>query len=140
MTSVQRKRFIRYANFMNRLPVKHFNLNMICSAGLNPIHELLDEENSCGTTACALGHLPVFNPRVFVFRRNGYLGRWGNYGIGNKKTGCSDSFETAEEYFGITQKQLRDLFEPKSYPVSDWNNPKAVAAKMYKILGVKVPA
>lgn len=140
MTQVQRKRFIRYANFLNRLSSKHFNLDVVCSAGENPMLELLDKENSCGTVACAYGHLPIFNPRVFEYYTNGYRGRWGTHNVVTKGKHNFDEFEAATEYFGITREQATELFEPRKYMPSDWRNPKAVAAVAYKILGMKIPA
>lgn len=141
MTPIQRKRLIRYANFLNRLPSKHFDLNVICRADKNPIAELKDIENSCGTTACAYGHLPVFNPRVFAFCRNKYGTRWGNLNVVKKGENESLNFKPATEYFGITLDQAIKLFSPNHYPRLDWNNPKAVAERIYtKILKVKVPA
>jgi len=64
-------------------------------------------DNNCGTMGCALGELPIVDPKNWTFERQGdwrdpYLVKLG------KGTG---SFKSAEVYFGITDIEADSLFQ-----------------------------
>lgn len=146
MTSVQRKRAWRFVGFLRRLPRKHFNMSHwvvsdTARSAQGCLIAIQDEVNSCGTTACALGHLPVFNPKVFAYKAY-YSEIWEQYKITNGikvrgKRGYQHPTDIAEDYFGIPENICMKIFvNKKTYKGTRWDRvtPVMVAAKLEQYL------
>ena len=67
MTPIQRKRAIRFANYLMKLPREGFDISVVCIAPTgNPKENM--KTKSCGSSGCAIGHLPLFSPSVFEYK------------------------------------------------------------------------
>lgn len=125
MNSVERKRLKRFIAFLKKVPESQFNMNVICQ--VKNIYDTPDF--SCGTAACAIGHLPLFNPRVFSYKY--HSGRC--YNVLNKETGEYNYIHVGKEYFGLTYSQSEEAFNAYCYP-QDKISPSDVAAKLESYL------
>jgi hypothetical protein len=69
------------------------------------IHYNHGDENHCGSVGCALGELPVLFPKSWEFSGEG---NYESILFANKNY----NFPAAEEFFGITENDVNDLFVP----------------------------
>lgn len=128
MTAVQRKRLKRYVAYLRNLKPTHFDMTAWCM-DRNTKKEKTTEElvcalkEGCGTTACAVGHLPLFNPRVFQFvmeNRDSDFKRI-EYDVKNIQTGRTNT-EGFVDYFGVSEYEVDSVFNPFA---SSWWHDKA---------------
>lgn len=129
MTPVQRKRLKRYIAFLRKVPQEHFNMRYwVTYNGILPTSGdvLCSLKNgTCGTAGCAIGWLPVYNPKVFKY---GKASLYTNFNrvrlIANpRKSGAN----AATSYFGIEPEVASQIFVemdangPYAYP-ANWNS------------------
>lgn len=84
----------------------------------------------CGTTGCAMGHAPSVPSLAKAGLK---LSVTGNYIQPNYKG--NTGLEAAEALFHIPQTISEALFLPGFYHADDRRNPKAVAERIYELLG-----
>lgn len=84
--------------------------------------------NDCGTTACAVGYLPVFYPDIFEYSCTGIKFKADFDNLSDK----NDSAECSEQYFDINEDQWEYLFEYASYRVH--NDPLLVVEHIHKLV------
>ena len=135
------------ANYLEKLPKRDFDLrhfvgkkNQVFEVD-NKIAEKLEgnpdlqEIQSCGATACALGHAPsvpelaAAGLKLKVVPRTEYslLRIQVEY---NYNTG----YEAAEELFGIPYALVEYFFDPDYYDEEDLNDPKVVAQRIHEFI------
>lgn len=136
MNQVQRKRARRFANFLLKVPKEQFNIDYVCYStkeNRRPVTKLGD----CGSVACAMGHLPLFNPRRFVYKQWVERPTAVEYDIRDVVTGSINIRNHATEYFGFTENECRWLFFPDGYGYSSYVTPEDVANRILGILDKK---
>ena len=121
MNSVERKRAIRFANFIKtKVPKKNFDINNICKVNPldenNPYKQL--KEHQCGSVGCLIGWLPVYSPAVFKYKLVDELDS--TYFVVKKSyTRENDYLKVGMKYFGLTFNQAQFCFSPVGYQSCD---------------------
>ncbi len=137
--ATQRKRLKRFSAYLRKLKPEYFNLDTLCSvkgtttATVNDIHV-----NGCGTAACALGNLPIFNRRRFRFKhyRSDFLDNKTIFDVVDNVTGTDDWCGLAKEYFGFKDsEECSSVFLDDGY--IEKATPQDVADKIDVLLAVK---
>jgi hypothetical protein len=126
MNAIQRKRLLKLADFLDQLPPQKFDFDTIAVEGAKPHKEALKaRKESCGTTACAIGWMPVVFPRLTRWVRTPCYFDSVAIHIGPAGRGKARDFEVAEQVFGLTEQEAEWLFLPDAtlYEHSDdlWN-------------------
>ncbi len=131
MDQLQRKRARRFANFLLTVPAKQFDMNTVCETkGQNVDASPIVGE--CGTVACAIGHLPVFNR--FTYSWDSRFSDETYFNVEDKETGDEDYDVIAEKYFGFSQDEVEWLFNPGGYSEYVRVTPKTVAKRILGLL------
>ena len=137
--SVQRKRLQRFSKFLRNLPTEHFDISCVVqSKETDPTKINL---KSCGTAACAIGHLVVFNPWRFEYSPGPNFTEFNQFIIKDKVTHNDDWGELVKDYFGIHDKYIfhQNGYETKNgWPMSAVDiTPQMVADKIDHLLSSK---
>lgn len=118
LTATGKKRLLKLAAFLEKLPAKKFNLNVVVEGEGLPNHKTKE----CGATACAIGWCPRALPNAAKYIDDNVV-----------PIGCLNSYQSYEqtgmELFDITYDQSDFLFSPSRYPESHRSN-KYVAARI----------
>lgn len=133
MNSVERKRAVRFGTYLQSVPGKQFNIDSVCStAGKTLGNPLKGLTGGCGTTACAIGHLPAFNRVRFKFVKV-----WSADGddelafqVEDIESNLDDYLDIGMDYFGLTEAQADWLFSPWSYDGYKKVTAKTVARRL----------
>lgn len=105
MTSIQKKRLARFINFLRKVPRSNFNMeHWIVADGETSQEVICDlKQHKCGTAGCAVGWMPVFNPKVFKYDMF-----WN--AIVLNENNLILNVDAAIEYFGIKAEVARQIF------------------------------
>lgn len=111
MTAVQRKRSYRFAKFlMTKVKEDSFDLDFVCLSSSNNTSDakIMEElTRGCGTVACAIGHLPLFNKKRFSYE----IRPGDRYIHVRDNVENHNSFSTiSENYLGFTARETAFLF------------------------------
>lgn len=131
MNQLQRKRAKRFAAFLiNKVRAKQFDIDRVCEI-MNGDNEdpLKGLTGACGTVACAIGHLPVYNPKRFRF-----IGNASYFEVLDTETRSKDYINIAVNYFGFTEDEADWLFTPWGYEEYKRVTPKTVARRILGLL------
>ena len=128
------ERLLDLAEKLKTVPRHKFNLHHFVKRCVYP-EELSTKEQllklDCGTTACAVGYLPIFYPDVFE-----YLDVHICYITEDITIDCSDFFNTSSicsaDYFSLNEEQWYYLFEYDSY--NEMDNPLLVVEHIHKLV------
>lgn len=132
MNQIERKRVKRFAQFLNDIPAKQFDIQRVCEiTNQNSENPRQGLTGGCGTVACAIGHLPVYNPRRFKFHN--VVDQW-SFEVEDIETGETDYTTIGSEYFGFTADEAEWLFSPWGYEDYVRVTPKTVARRMLKLI------
>jgi hypothetical protein len=116
------KRLLKLADYLATVPRRRFNIGTWV------------EENTCGTTACALGHAGLMPS----FRKAGLRSEPDEFG-GDVFFEGQRSEEAGAAFFGLTYEEASYLFMPWNYAATK-RGPKSVAQRirtMVKNGGIK---
>lgn len=137
------KRLLKLAVFLDKVPPKAFDLNSFIriyryDSNFNPtfaedktIKEVLtgilnkDERFDCGSTACAVGYMPIVFPDKFDYDGNSIIEIGGNNTINN--------FKNTMKYLGLNMPEMEYLFVDISYR-KERRSAKCVANRIRKIV------
>lgn len=136
---MNRRRLLKLATFLDTIPLKKFNFDIIASVGEKPMMEALKAGNrKCGTVGCAIGWLPAAFPRSF---------KWDDPGtvyphVRLTRDGIVADFEAAALFFGISRDDASWLFVPNNWSdryerhngLAGSASPRAVAAHIRKFV------
>ncbi len=130
MKKKYKDRLLKLAAGLKKVPNKYFDLSyitdMTVSDSITTFNERLKKmaklEPKCGTTACAIGWCPAIFPRTFEWDA------WGMVCLKGKKR-PTESFKSAEEYFGLSESQSHYLFIEEYYHKTK-RGPKSVASRI----------
>lgn len=107
MKAIYKKRLLKLAAFLDKLPRKKFNFGSIVYS-----------KPKCGTVGCAIG----WTPKVFPS-----LVEWDSRRSPSAVKACgSDNFgfaEVAMSLFGLSYKEANDLFDPCFVGYQHWTQP-----------------
>ena len=140
MNQKQRRLLLRLANFLGKkVPESGFNLEhyfVECSRSvIDDLRHVVAGEENCGSTACAIGWLPIALPKYVRFHQ-----ATGAFSI--KKAGqfsSRKSFQEAtKELFGINQEAFYFLFMPDLYHPKE-RGPTDVARRIHRFLKQGLP-
>ena len=107
MNHVEKKRLIKLADFLDKLPRKKFDFGHIVK-GYDKPRKTLD----CGSVACAIGWCPVIFPRLVKYAPPAAYSI-GDYEVIPKDGACEGAFfGSTERLFGIDREEALGLFEP----------------------------
>lgn len=136
MNQVQRKRAIRFANFLLKVPKEQFDIEYICKSDASTRRPLTGLVGKCGTVGCAIGHLPIFNPQRFEYKlwTNGTTSS--QYDVKDKVSGSYSLREHAETYLGFSEVETSWLFFGGGYNKSNVT-PKDVGNRILNLLNKK---
>lgn len=133
MNSIQKKRLQKLVDFLEKVPSKHFNLDIVAfdKDGCNNIDFIKNmkkiakgEKIKCGTAGCAIGWMPVIfrdfkyivdSSRSYCFPEQSY------FDIINTKTNLTNA-KAIKEFFGLDSKEVGWLFLPSNYNVGSKHN------------------
>lgn len=115
MNQVQRKRARRFAQFLLKVPTEQFDIDYVCYTTKDDRRPIRGLVGKCGSVACAIGHLPIFNPRVFVYKQWVERESSSEYDVRNVLTNTVGIRQHGTEYFGFTDKEAYWLFYPEGY-------------------------
>lgn len=126
MNYVGKRRLLKLADFLEKLPPQKFNLNNWCVkdyklSNTNEWDSIIVIRGKCGSTACALGYCPVVFPKS-GFKLSNDL-HWTPEYCGLEGTAA------AEQFFDLLESESVSLFMPESYR-EDHKGPKSVAKKI----------
>lgn len=120
---MNRERLLKMADFLEQVDEQLFDLSDLINYDRdNPNFEDFVLLKPCGTTGCAVGHMPHIFPDDWEYVLDQYDFRMKGKGAW---TSCIDS----EEYLDINNKVWEFLFEPCCYPASK-RGPKDVATRI----------
>jgi len=122
----------KLSQFLDRkVPAEHFGLNHYCTGEPTELSRLLDFPNSsCGTSACAVGWLPIAVPEHFCYEKaqidNGQIYiKGGTSGTGKMFV----RLDSIKKRLGLDEQRYQDFFFPGSYP-SIRTGPREVAMRL----------
>lgn len=128
MKTIYKRRMLRLARFLDGLPPKKFNLNIIVGRTTKPPCKT-DLQTECGTVGCAFGWSPIVFPTLLEYRQ-------GNYGPGDfdvvlksKSRKVKKNFHAIMNVLNLDYQESVDLFDPNGY-ISNDVGPKNVATKI----------
>lgn len=124
MNYLQRCKMDKLANFLSKLPKKHFDLEHVILLRNQGNKEDLEEigktfeAKQCGSVGCAMGWTPSVFPKDFSW----HIDTWEEDGEQYHEAELVDVDGNHEEYddmamdfFGITRKEAYYLFNPEYY-------------------------
>ncbi len=112
LTKKGAQRLLKLARFLQeRVPDEMFDYSDVCWMP----EQILPQDalkHPCGTTACALGFLPVVFPRSLKYVLSN-SGKYAGITLTNNQTGATwHSFKAAAQFFGISDYHANYLFDP----------------------------
>ena len=146
MNYVHKKRLLKLADFLDKLPRKKFNFTEVVSGQETPNKTL-----TCGSQACAIGWCPVVFPRLTEYHITSGWSTAHNFLVVKMKGvdfdgGSLDSVtHIGEELFGLDYSESYALFVPNNTQalglglrsLGDDATPKQVAKNMRKLVDIK---
>lgn len=131
MNAIERKRFIKLADFLEELPEQDFYFGDVVKCGT---HE-------CGTVCCAIGWTPRIFPDLVRWRKECPNGKVDGLEMNGVE---ADYDEVAETAFGIPRGMAENLFCPHAQycvhgsikNLNSFSSPKDVAAMMRQFLSL----
>ncbi len=103
MDNIQRDRALRFADYLLTVPDEQFNINCFYKV------------TNCGTVACAIGHLPGFDPERFKREFDFTDDVNTHYRIRDSVTGFLSIGNIGLHYFGLAEDQCARLFFGEGY-------------------------
>lgn len=132
MRAIYKKRLLKLADFLDKLPVEKFDYSIIAKEAGLPMKEALAKGPvSCGSVACAIGWMPAVFPRSI---------KWEKASMVDKTLYVVDkagrlNFNAAAEWFGIELfSTARKLFDPACNRLGLNATPQAVAAHIRRFV------
>ncbi len=146
MNYVQKKRLLKLADFLDKLPRKKFKFTEVVSGKETPNKTL-----TCGSQACAIGWCPVVFPRLTEYVGVSSYTGMNDYIVVKMKGmnfdgGSLDSVtHIGEELFGLSDPESYALFVPDHpqawildlKPLGETATPKQVAKNIRKFVAIK---
>jgi hypothetical protein len=140
MRSYHKKRLLKLADGLRKVPRKNFNLETIVTlniddsikseAELIKLGQALKKQGiSCKSSGCAVGIAPILFPRhcKWVAGKDCVDGVY-YAGVYSKNEGI-DGLDWAKDFFGLTYEQCDYLFMPDAYRKGH-NGPLSVASRI----------
>ena len=134
MKSFEKKRMLKLADFLDKLPRQKFYFGSVVDGPDIPRKEL-----DCRSTACAIGWCPVVFPSLCEY---GSVDDWYPIRMKGNHYG-SDFTDIAKSLFGITYVEAVSLFAPNEKnhgglkTLSEKATAKQVAANLRKFIAIK---
>lgn len=113
MNAVGKKRLLKLADFLDKLPPEKFDFSEIAVQKGKPMREALKAGRTrCGTVGCAIGWMPAAFPRSLRWdETRGWATRtFPDVCLINEPTRVD--FDAAVTFFGITSADAYWLFQP----------------------------
>jgi hypothetical protein len=124
MTKREKERLLKLAGFIKKVKPKLFDLYSIIgyeSASGPDFEGLKKQIHTCGTTACAVGYVPVVFPRSYKYDKTSE--------IVCIKDATNDYWPSIGKFFGLDKLEMDYLFQTTDYPY-DNRGPKDVAKRI----------
>lgn len=125
MKYFHKQRLLKLADFIENLPKKKFNLNVIAKGKLEEFNKAVNKKMSCGTVACAMGWMPCVFPRLCKYVEDDYS--YNDITIVSKNKNYD--YYAAIELFDIDWDTANYLFTPFNYP-KNCRGQKSVAKRI----------
>ncbi len=144
MNKIGAGRLLKLADFLDMVHPSKFNLNEWVS-GRKPdqMSEAPTKKGDCGTTACAVGWLPVLFPKSWSWRtpKAWYdsFGNMANAEIHYKRWPNADltqgqKLSAAADFFSIDYDDASELFMPDAYRQGNATRAKTVAKRIRSLV------
>lgn len=135
MKHFHKKRLLKLADFLDKLPTQKFRFDVFAIEDGKPMLEALEAgEANCGTVACAIGWMPAIFPRQIKWQPYLHDKKYKDIVFKGREE-LDGAFETARVFFGIEErKTVYKLFDPVWSELGHHATPKQVAQHIREFL------